>query len=90
MTVHEFYTWSNSPRAKQANATAVMYGKSAKGLKFTVAIGEWGVRTFLVLGATSKDEAKKATLDYFSTTPGYEVWNMAIKVRDVTKCKKYN
>ena len=87
--VFEFSTWKNSESAKAA-AVAIANAKQDKGKKFTVAIGEWGVRTFLVLGATCKEEARAAAVEEFNKTPSDGWHEERVKVRDVTNAKKYN
>ena len=81
--VYEFSTWIPTDEWKEAERIAIEAGKNHSGNKFTVAVGEWGVRTFLVL-ADTKEEAKKLVLEVIGDT------NEKIKVRDVTNCKKYN
>ena len=82
--VFEFSTWKNSESAKAAVAVAIANAKQDKGKKFTVAIGEWGVRTFLVLGATCKEEARAAAVEEFNKTPSDGWHEERVKVRDVT------
>lgn len=88
--VYEIYTWRNDAKSKAANSIAVEAAKKHKGRKFTVAVGEWGTRTFLVF-ADSKDEAKSIALNMFDTSPGRcgSIDRNKIKVREVTNCKKY-
>ena len=88
--VYEFSTWKNSEREKAAAAVAIAAEKQDKGKKFTVAIGEWGVQTFLVLGASDKEEARAAAVEEFKKTPSDGWHEERIKVRDVTDAKKYN
>lgn len=80
--VYEFSTWNTNKEWKEAEAIAIEAGKNHSGNKFTVAVGEWGVRTFLVL-ADTKEEAKKLVLEVIGNVDD------KIKVRDVTNCKKY-
>ena len=87
--VYEFSTWSNSVAAKAAGALAIDAAKADHGAKFTVAIGEWGVRTFLVLGAESKEAAKAAAVDSFRRSSPDKPCDH-IQVRNVTNAKKYN
>ena len=67
--VFEFSTWKNSESAKAAVAVAIANAKQDKGKKFTVAIGEWGVRTFLVLGAAWKGGGGGGAVEGCSGTP---------------------
>ena len=88
--VYEFSTWKNSEKEKAAAAVAIAAAKQDKGKKFTVAIGEWGVRAFLVLGASDKEEARAAAVEEFKKAPSDGWHEERIKVRDVTDAKKYN
>ena len=88
--VYEFSTWKNSEEARLANNAAVSAAKEFFGKKYTVAIGEWGTRTFLVLGANDKNEARSAALEKFRENPSGGWHEERIKVRDVTNAKKYN
>lgn len=75
--VYEFTTWRGGEEWEEKNRIAIAAAKKHEGRKFVVAVGEWGVRSFLVL-ADSKEEAR-AAVDA----------NGTVKVRDVTGCKKY-
>lgn len=81
--IYEFSTWNSSPDWKAKEQAAITAAKSYQGLKWVVAQGEWGVRTFLVF-AESKEEARemvqRLTGDNSTKT----------KVKNVTSCKKYN
>jgi len=55
--------------------------KKHEGKKFTVSIGDWGVKTYLVF-AESKDEAKDIAIAETNREG-------KTKVREVTNCKKY-
>lgn len=88
--VYEFTTWLDGDEWKEANNTAVAAGKAFAGNKFVVAIGEWGVRTFLVLGANDKNEARSAAIEKFAENASSGCHEERIKVRDVTNAKKYN
>ena len=46
--VYEYTTWMDSEEWKAKNAAAIAAGKAYKGTKFSVGIGTWGTRTFLV------------------------------------------
>lgn len=87
--VYEFSTWLSSPEWKEAERKAIEAAKQHDGEKFTVAIGEWGVRTFLVLTDT-KEEAKELAVDYFKSTNGNPEALKKIRVKNVTNAKKYN
>ena len=82
--VYELDTWRGN---EELNKKAIEAAKKYSGRKFTVSIGEWGVKTFLVF-AESKEEAKKlAIAEYDGTAKGWH--DERIKVREVTNCKKY-
>ena len=85
--IFEMFTWSNSPQAQKANKIAIEEGKKHNGNKFTVAVGEWGVRTYLVLTET-KEQAKEIAIEYHKIKYPTNDTNK-IKVRDVTSAKKY-
>ena len=80
--VYEFSTWKNSPEWKEAEQRAITVAKNHEGKKFVVAVGDWGVRSFLVLAET-KEEAKKLATEFCGSSD-------KVKVRDVTTAKKYN
>ena len=50
--VYEYTTWMNSEDWKAKNAAAIAAGKAYKVTKFSVGIGTWGTRTFLVFAQT--------------------------------------
>ena len=76
----EFCTWSTDGTAEKAAEIARRFRDENKHV---VAVGEWGVKTFLVIGAESKEEAKQFVIDR-------AMWKAEkVKCRDVTKCKKY-
>ena len=83
--VLEFTTWKGGLDWDEKNANAINAGKNFQGQKWTVAIGQWGGRSFLVLGAADKAEAKQLAQDAANQTTAAK-----ISVRDVTNCKKYN
>lgn len=89
--VYEFCSYSNSPENKARIASAVAAGKAHKGNKWTVAVGEWGPRTFLVL-ADTKEEAAALAREYIVNNPGQTACQNPDKVvvRNVTNSKKYN
>lgn len=87
--VFEFTTWQYGEEWKEAEQKAITAAKNHNGEKFTVAIGEWGSRTFLVL-ADSKEEAKALAIEYYNATSANALGDNKIKVRNVTNCKKYN
>lgn len=87
--VHEYTTWMDSEEWKAKNAAAVAAGKAYKGTKFSVGIGAWGTRTFLVFAET-KEEAKALALEAFQAS-GHQGYDTSkIICRNVTNCKKYN
>lgn len=86
--VFEFTTWQYGKEWEEAERKAIAAAKNHKGEKFTVAIGEWGSRTFLVL-ADSKEEAKALAIEYYNATNKTEEPADKVKVRNVTNCKKY-
>ena len=88
--VFEFTTWQYGKEWEEAERKAITAAKNHNGEKFTVAIGEWGGRTFLVL-ADNKDEAKTLAINYYNATGGNNgAHPEKVKVRNVTNCKKYN
>jgi hypothetical protein len=87
--VFEFTTWQYGKEWEEAEQKAITAAKNHKGEKFTVVIGEWGGRTFLVL-ADSKEEAKALAIEYYNATNKKEEPADKVKVRNVTNCKKYN
>ena len=91
--VLEFTTWQGGLDWDAKNANAINEGKQFQGQKWTVAIGQWGVRSFLVLGAADKAEAKQLAQDAANQTQrgALEACGAAkITARDVTNGKKYN
>ena len=82
--VFEIDTWRGN---KELNGTAIAAAKAYDGRKFTVAIGEWGVKTYLTF-ADSKEEAKALALAAYDG--GAANWHdEKIQCREVTNCKKY-
>lgn len=79
--VYEFSTWKDGEEWKEAERIAINAAKNHLGNKFVVAVGEWGVRTFLVL-AENKETAKELLIATIGNAD-------KIKVRNVTNCKKY-
>lgn len=80
--IYEVDTWRGND---ELNKVAIEAAKKYDGRKFTVAIGEWGTKTFLVF-ADSKDEARERALASYNGGAN----NAAkVKVREVTNCKKY-
>ena len=79
--VYEFSTWKDGEEWKEAERIAINAAKNHLGNKFVVAVGEWGVRTFLVLAA-NKETAKELLIATIGNAD-------KIKVRNVTNCKKY-
>lgn len=80
--VYEIDTWRGNG---ELNRRAIEAAKNYKGKKFTVAIGEWGTKTYLVF-AESKEEAKRVALTEYD---GKAMNDKKIMVREVTNCKKY-
>lgn len=80
--VYEIDTWRGN---EELNRVAIEAARNYKGKKFTVAIGEWGTKTYLVF-AESKEEAKKLAIAEYDGKANNE---KKIKVREVTNCKKY-
>ena len=83
--VYEIDTWRGN---KELNGIAISAAKQYAGRKFTVAIGEWGVTTYLVF-AESKEEAKRMALEVYNGQSA-EFHDEKVKVREVTTFKKYN
>lgn len=81
--VYEISTWRTDSEAAEMNRAAIEAAKQYEGKKFTVAIGEWGTKTYLVF-ADSKEEAKALALNE------YKGGANKVKARDVTNSKKYN
>ena len=81
--VYEIDTWRGRD---DLNRIAIAEAKKYSGKKYTVAIGEWGTKTYLVL-AESKEEARKLALAEYDGTAHAD---NKIKVREVTNCKKYS
>lgn len=87
--VYEFTTWKTGEDWEKMNREAVAAGKAYKGTKFTVGIGNWGTRSFLVFAET-KEEAKEMALNAFYES-GYQNYDAKkICCRNVTNSKKYN
>ena len=88
--VYELNTWSVSKEAEKLNSVAVAAAKQYSGKKFTVSIGEWTIKTYLVF-AESKEEAKSFAFNEFNNNWNSDdrIQNDKIKVREVTNCKKY-
>lgn len=87
--VYEVYTWQNYSFSKERNEIATEAARNYDGRKYTVSIGEWGVRSFLVF-ADSKEQAKEEALKAFhESKSGWYEDTSKIKVREVTNCKKY-
>ena len=87
--VYEYTTWMNSEDWKAKNAAAIAAGKAYKGTKFSVGIGTWGTRTFLVFAET-KEEAKALALEAFRASSQKNYDTSKINCRNVMNCKKYN
>ena len=89
--VYEFCTYSASAENKKRIAEAIAAGKAHNGNKWTVAVGEWGTRTFLIL-ADTKTEAADLAKEYIANNPGHTACQNPDKVvvRNVTNSKKYN
>ena len=87
--VYEINTWSCSKEAERLNEVAIMAAKQYKGKKFTVAIGEWIIKTYLVF-AENKEDARAFALNEFNNSElPINIQSNKIKVREVTNCKKY-
>lgn len=87
--VYEYTTWMDSEEWKAKNTAALAAGKAYKGTKFSVGIGTWGTRTFLVFAET-KEEAKALALEAFRASGHQNYDTSKINCRNVTNCKKYN
>lgn len=77
--VYEMDTWRGR---EDLNRIAIEAAKAHTGRKYTVAIGEWGVSTYLVF-ADTKEEAKALAIAV------HDGATEKVKVREVTTCKKY-
>lgn len=84
--VYEIDTWRGRD---ELNKKAIEAAKSYKGKKYTVTIGEWGVKTYLIF-ADSKEEAKDLALRENAGKPVTACNNPnKMQIREVTNCKKY-
>ncbi|MDD2429983.1 MAG: hypothetical protein PHQ85_10465 [Eubacteriales bacterium] len=83
LQVHELSTSLRTNEWVQQNASAIAAGKAFSGKKWTVSIGEWGTRTFLVLGAENKEEAKSSAMRAAGGA------KLRAAVRNVSTYKKY-
>lgn len=88
MNVFEMDTWSTSPRAKAMNSRAIDAAKKHPGNKYVVSVGEWGVRTYLVLAATKEQAKADAIRTHKELYPDTDT--SRTQTRDVTNSKKYN
>ena len=95
LKIYEFTTWAQgSPKWDEKNRIAMAAAKACHGTKWTVSIGERGPRTFMVLGAESREAAKAAALDFVRTDPRpgriEPLDETKIAARNVTTSKKYS
>lgn len=94
LKIYEFTTWAQgSAKWDEKNRTAMAAAKACQGTKWTVSVGEWGPRTFMVLGAESKEAAKAAAVAFVRATPNPDriqpLDETKIAARNVTASKKY-
>ena len=82
-SIYEMDTWYGR---KELNEIALAAAKKYAGRKFTVAIGQWGVTTYLVFTDT-KEEAKRLAIEKFEAETKTKAEHVA--ARDVTSAKKY-
>ena len=87
MKVYEFSTWKTGEDWTKQNKKVLEVGKRWIGEKWAVSIGEWGVRSFLVLDAKTKEEARGAAIEEYIKS-GKQA--NQVKVRNVTMSAKYN
>ena len=87
-TIFEQDTYGWHSNYREMNAISIQAAKQYHGKKFSVAIGEWGVRTFLVFSDSKESAKSDAIKELKQLYPTEDVEN--VKVRDVTSAKKYN